>query len=159
MEQLKGKAYTPERLMQVRRMREARRLFKQSPLFAYELMLQKYPAYTHYQFLDDLRRRTKKRPGRKKTTLTKYGRFARMQKMLGEYSQTKDIKPLLAATKLRERMTKPYRVVATVGKQRMEFCFPPTVQIQAIEQLTTDLSKCASMEEVSIAVSRFQLYT
>lgn len=151
-----GKAYTPERLARTHRMRKARRLFKQTPLFAFALMQQHYPQYTYDEFWDDLRRRTKKKQKRHKTPLTRYGRYARMQQLLRQYGYTKDTSLLREAVKLRERMAKPYRVMARVGGEGLEFTFSPLVQIHAIEQLTLKISQCKSKQEVTQVVEQFR---
>ena len=151
-----GKPFTPERLMHIRRLRKARRLFKRKPLFAFEEMRMLYPQYTHDEFLNDLRRR---KPGKKKqpkSPSTRYGRYARMQRLLSDYKRGGDTDALWMAVKLRERMTKPYRVSAKIGKERIEFTFSPMVSISSIEQLTADISKCSSMGQVVQQVEQFR---
>lgn len=59
--------FSPERLQHIRRLRKARRLFKQQPLFAYNIMSGSYEDYSLSDFLEDLRYRKprKKKKGKK----------------------------------------------------------------------------------------------
>lgn len=150
-----GKAFTPERLVSIRRMRKARRLYKQMPLFAFEILREEYPNYTREQFLDDLRYRTKAKRKKKKTTLTRYGRYARMVDLLHLYQQTGNNEYAIQAQRLRKRMTKPYRVRVKIGGQSWEYGVEATVPIHEVEQLTADLSTCTTIEQADEMMRRF----
>lgn len=54
---MERKTFSPERLYKIRRLRKARRLFKQIPLFAYHIMRTTDEQYKYEDFLDDLRLR------------------------------------------------------------------------------------------------------
>lgn len=151
-----GKAFAPERLMHIRRLRKARRLFKRKPLFAFEEMRLAYPQYTYDEFLDDLRRRTPRKNRQPKSPLPRYGRYVRMQQLLDDYKRRGDTDALWMAVQLRERMTKPYRVSASIGHERIEFTFSPMISMGRIEQLTADIRKCSSMEQVLRLVEQFR---
>jgi len=107
----------------------ARRLLKKQPLFAYCLMREAYPDYTHEQFLDDLRYRRPPKKRKGKNGIQKYGRYCRMEELLLRYRQDGNIAHALQAQKLRERMAKPYRVRVTIGSCRLEYGFSPLVPI------------------------------
>lgn len=95
-------------------MRRARRLFRKAPLFAFAMMREEYPQYTHENFCDDLRYRTKRRRKRGKSQLLRYGRYRRMELLKEQFRQTGNSDFALQAQKLHRNMTKPYRVLARV---------------------------------------------
>lgn len=151
-----GKKFSAERLASLRRMRMARRLFKKQPLFAYSLMREAYPDYTHAQFWDDLRYRRPPKKRKGKNGIQKYGRYCRMQELLLRYRQDGNIAHALQAQKLRERMAKPYRVRVTVGSYRLEYGFSPLVPIAHIEHLVEMLARCSTEQEADRLVQEFR---
>lgn len=151
-----GAKFSPERLAKVRRMRKARRLFKNAPLFAYVLMRKDYPNYTDAEFVDDLCRRSKRKPRKRKTPLERFGRYSRMQQLLRAYGNSGDVETLLAAARLRKRMTAPYRVMAQLGGKRWEFTFSPLVRLNEIEHLTASLAACTTETDILGLVERFR---
>jgi len=151
-----GKKFSPERLASLRRMRMARRLFKKQPLFAYCMMLEAYPDYTHAQFLDDLRYRRPPKSRKGKNGIQKYGRYCRMEELLHRYRQDGNIAHALQAQKLRERMAKPYRVRVTIGSYRLEYGFSPLVPIAHIGHLVGSLGRCSTEQEADRLVQQFR---
>lgn len=150
-----GKPFTPERLASTRRMRKARRLYRRQPVFAFPFLCTEYPDYTHEQFLDDLRYRTKPKRKNKKTTLTRYGRYGRMVELLGLYRNTGNTEYAVQAQQLRKRMTKPYRVLVKINGKSWEYGVDATIPIREVEQLTAELSTCSTLEEADATVARF----
>lgn len=149
----KGK-FSEERLFRIRRLRKARRLFKQAPLFAFLWMQLEYPGYTYPEFLDDLRRRTPPKKKKGKSPLLRYGRYYRFQDMLFDYSQTKDPEYLRKAVRLRKHMTKPYRLLHKTKEGIVEYSFSPFLKIEIIEELTATLQTVKSREEASMLVEK-----
>ena len=154
-----GKPFTPERLESTRRMRRARRLYRQQPLFAYEMLSSEYMGYSYGQFLDDLRYRTKPKPKEKKSTLIRYGRYRRMRELLERYRQTGELEFALQAQRLRKRMTAPYRVLLRINGESIEYGFEPTIAITEIERLTADLKNCKSEKDADEMVEGFRKYS
>ncbi len=151
-----GKPFTLERLQNIRRIRRARRLHKQQPLFAYEVMRTDYPGYTFDLFLDDLRYRKPRKKRKGKSGLCRYGRFNRMHSLIIQYGWTGDVEFAIQAKKLRERITKPYRVLAHVGDKHIEQNFSALIPIERIEELVKKLSDCKSIEQTNKILDEFQ---
>lgn len=153
-----SRKFSTERLANIRRIRKARRLYRQVPLFAQLLMAEKYPGYDDKQFCDDLRRRSKAKPRRKKSTLQRFGRYHRMIQLIRDYKESRDTSLLIEAATLRRNMTKPYRVRVRLGKRIYEFSFPPTVSILQIEALTARFGTCKTPEEIDTVYNEFITY-
>lgn len=152
------KPFTAERLLRIRRLRKARRLYKQSPIFAYDLMRVEYPTYTHDEFWDDLRRCTKKKKRKGKTPLIRYGRYWRIQELLGRYGLTNDETLIIQANRLQERITKPYRIMVKLKGDCMEFTVSPLVPIREIELLTQRFGQCETAEQIDHIFNDFKKY-
>ncbi|MBN8879831.1 MAG: hypothetical protein J0I32_19965 [Sphingobacteriales bacterium] len=138
------KPFSPERLFHIRRLRKARRLFKLTPLFAFEQMKLQYAEYTYADFMEDLRRRSRKKQRLKKSPLVRYGRYQRMEKLLTQYRETGNLDLAQKATQLRRRMTKPYTVLVRLKEASMEYTLSPFIPIEAIEQLVLHLKTCST---------------
>ena len=151
-------AFSPERLTNIRRMRKARRLYKQTPLFAFAAMQEEYPLYTFSQFLDDLRRRTEKKKKRFKTPLARYGRYRRIQELMTSFLLTQNWELALRAKLLRQRITQPYRLLIRLKGESIEYSFSALIPIQYIERLTEDISKCKTEHEIEKVISDFEQY-
>lgn len=151
-----GKPFTPERLENIRRMRKARRLFKQQPLFAFLIMLEHYPLYTYEKFVDDLRIRSKRKKRKGKSNLQRYGRYWRMMELIGLYNKTGNINFAIQSAKLRERLTKPYRVQLKLNDVRLEYRFAATTPIHRIEELVNKLNECTQEEHANKIVALFR---
>jgi hypothetical protein len=151
-----GRPYTPERLEKMRRMRKARRLFKKQPIFAFAMMVEAYPGYTHEEFLDDLRYRRPPKKRKGKSGIQKFGRYRRMEELLSRYRQDGNIECALQAQRLRERMSKPYRVRVAVGRHNIEYRVSPLVPIANIENLVSDLARCRTEQEADRMVQVFR---
>lgn len=149
-----GKPFTPERLENIRRMRRARRLFRKQPLFAYDAMRKEYPAYTYDQFWDDLRYRRKPKRRKGRNPLVRYGRWGRMESLKARYGNTGNVEYALQALRLRRHMAKPYRVLAKVGGEILEYGLSPFIPISEIEKLVAELPKCKSESEADVLVER-----
>ncbi|CDS93674.1 hypothetical protein BN1088_1431624 [Sphingobacterium sp. PM2-P1-29] len=153
-----SKPFTPERLANIRRIRKARRLFKKIPLFAFAYMLEDIPDYTFKQFLDDLRIR---RPGKKrkgKSFLCRYGRYWAMREFIRLYDQTKDIAYALKAQKLRNEMTKPYRLLVRYKNLYRELYYSPLIPYSQIKELSDHINRCNNLNEVDKVIADFDKY-
>jgi hypothetical protein len=152
-----GQPFSPERLAAIRRIRKARRLFKREPLFAYSYMLESFPEYTHEQFLDDLRLRTKRKLKPKKDGRMKYGRYKKMQELIEQYLASGNMDDLLNAQKLKEHLKKPYRVCERIRNEcTLEYGFSPFIPIREIESLVASLSSCKTESEADTFVDAFR---
>jgi len=148
--------FSPERLYSIRRMRMARRLWKQSPLMAFNLLKEKYPDYTQDLFLQDLHiRKASRKEKRTKNPLTKYGRHEKIQQLLSLYNQTKDPKYYLLAQKLRSIITRPYRLEIKREGKSWEFSFPPEIPYKQIEQLSKQCQQCDTLDEAAALCNKF----
>lgn len=152
----KGKKFSPERLEKIRRLRKARRLYKQAPAFAFVWLLAEYPAYTYAEFLDDLRRRSKKKHRKGKSSLPKYGRYGKMMALVEEYGQTKDYQSLLLANQLRRNMTKPYRLLIKLKNCEMEFSLSPFIKYDYVAMLSSQATQCKTEAEIETMVQEFR---
>ncbi len=150
------KPFSPERLAHIRRLRKARRLFKTQPLFAFLLMKADYPGYTHTEFLDDLRRRSKKKHKAKKSPLCRYGRYLRIDKLMTRYRETGEDVLILQAMRLRANITRPYRVLVRLAGQYTEYFFSPLISIERIEKLNENFCACKTWEEVERVREEFE---
>ncbi|WP_316787752.1 hypothetical protein [Pedobacter frigoris] len=152
------KPFSPERLHHIRRLRKARRYFKQTPLFAFGRMVEEYPDYSFEQFTDDLRRRTKPKKRKGRSPLTRYGRFRRIEKLLSEFRLTGDHDAIRKAIRLRKHLVHPYRVQFRIGKDRYEHCFSALIPIEQIEELVSSLSSVTSMEQAQQHIDKLNKY-
>ncbi len=153
-----GKPFSPDRLINIRRMRKARRLFKKAPLFAYSYMKEGYPDYSYLQFLDDLRVR---RPGKKKNVkspLARYGRYAAMREFLRLYEQSKEISYAIKAQELRKNMTKPYRLLIRYKNLSRELEFSLLIPYAQIKELSDNINRCRSRAAIDKLVANFSKY-
>jgi hypothetical protein len=151
-----GIPFTPERLLAIRRLRKARRLYKKQPLFAYGIMRNEYPDYTYEQFWDDLRYRKPRIKKKGKCPLFRYGRYFRMQKLIAMYRNTDEINFALQALRLARHMTKPYRVVTKIGGNISEYSLSPLIAIELVEKLTANLRDCTTEQETDEMVDKFR---
>jgi hypothetical protein len=151
-----GNPFTPQRLENIRRLRKARRLFKQTPLFAFHLMKQDYPDYTNEQFVDDLRRRSKTKQKKSKTTLCRYGRYNRFLSLTRQFQDSGDQRLAEQAMQLRRNMTKPYRVLVRCGRESREFSLSPLIPFRDVEELNRQLCTCQTMLEAVELVENFR---
>lgn len=152
---MNGQPFSPERLRNIRRLRKARRLFKQTPLFAFHLMELEYPGYTQDEFLEDLRRRTKRKSKPKKTPQRRYGRYYRVQALKERYASTGDEEAIRMAMRLQSVMTKPYRFLVRLKNQAKEFNLSPLIPISRVEQLNQSFTACKTMVEVEQLIDAF----
>lgn len=150
--------FSPERLTNIRRMRKARRLYRQAPLFALVWMQAEYPGYTPEQLADDLRRRTKPKPRSGKYNHYRWGRYRRMERLIAEYRHTRDEALIRQAAQLKRNMTKPYRVLYTIGREKWVKHFPPQIAIERIEQLVSQLRSCRTTEQATRLFQSFSTY-
>lgn len=140
--------FSPERLYAIRRLRLARRLWKHSPLIAFDQVKELYPEYTQDLFIQDLTiRKPKQKSAHTKNPLTRYGRFEKIQQLIGLYQNTADTQYLLMAQKLRSIITRPYRLEIKRGGKAWEFTFPPETPYKQIEQLSKNCQACSSLDE------------
>lgn len=152
----KGKKFSPERLEKIRRLRKARRFYQQAPAFAYIWLQAEYPDYTYSEFLDDLRRRSKRMHRKGKSPLSRYGRYGKMAALITEYEQTKDHQLLIQANQLRSNMTKPYRVFVKLKSYAVEFSFSPFIRYEHIAVLSEQVRQCNSEIEIETMVQEFR---
>lgn len=140
--------FTPERLYKIRRMRKARLLWKQQPVFAYSVMLAQYPDYTYDQFWDDLRRRSKPKKKKSKSSLAHYGRYPAYERLLANYRLTGNFESIKKAIALRGRITKPYRLLVQIGRTGMEYTLSPLISLSVVEQLNAQVTDCKDFQAV-----------
>ena len=150
-----GKPFSAERLFNIRRIRKARRLFRQQPLFAFALMCEVYTDYTYFNFLDDLRYRKAPKKRKGKAALQRYGRFDRVQQLMERYKETRNLDDAIAAKRLRDLMTKPYRVWYRCEGVTVEVCFSPLIPLIQIENLVLRLKSVQTGEEAQGLVAEF----
>ncbi|WDF66905.1 hypothetical protein PQ465_11370 [Sphingobacterium oryzagri] len=137
-------------------MRKARRLYKQAPVFAFELLRQEYEGYAEEDFLDDLRIRSKPlRVKKGKSPLRRYGRYQRMQKFVDLFARTGNIAYGLQAQRLRDMLHVPYRVVVIISAKTYQYRCSPLIRIEDIEGLVAKLSACGSESEAGRLVEEF----
>ncbi|MCX2429875.1 hypothetical protein [Pedobacter sp. GR22-10] len=149
--------FNEERLFKIRRMRKARRLFKQMPLFAFVMMQAEYSGYSLVQFQDDLRRRSKPKPKKKgKSPLARFGRYWRIQQLIARYSYTQDESLIIKAMKLRQRITKPYRLEVRLKGMVHEITLSPMTPIQDVESLIAKFNLCKTEKEIDRVFADFQ---
>jgi len=151
----KGQKFSPERLMKIRRLRKARRLYKLEPAFALINLQREYPDYTQEQFWDDLRRRSRPKKKKGKSPLTRFGRYRRMQSLLARYLTTKDESLIRQAETLRLHMTKPYRVLVRIKGLTREFQISALTPIERVEMLTQQFRECTSDQEIETLYNEF----
>gem|GEM_PF-4242622 len=118
-------------------------------------MCEFYTDYSYLDFLADLRYRTvpKKRKG--KNTMQRYGRYNRIQQLMEKYWQTGNIDDAIAAKRLRDLLTKPYRVWYKCEGVPVEVCFSPLVPLIHIENLVVKLRTVHLEKEANELVSEF----
>lgn len=151
-----GKPFTLERLIKIRRMRKARRLFKQLPLFAYELLQLEYTNYSDQEFWDDLRIRTKRKSRKRKSPLVRFGRYNRIEQLKCQFYETGNYDLIIKAHQLRKNITRPYRVLVRLKGKYCEYSFCPLIPITHIEQLTASFKDCTSEQEVEEIIDQFR---
>ncbi|OJV51682.1 MAG: hypothetical protein BGO31_00320 [Bacteroidetes bacterium 43-16] len=152
-----GKPFTPERLANIRRLRKARRLYKQQPVFAFAILCAEFKDYTYEQFQDDLRIRNKsKRTKNKKSSLVRFGRYFKMIQFLELYRNTGIVDYARQAQKLRSVITKPYRVLVKIEGQYFEYGLDPTIAVKEVERLVYELKKCKTEIEADKMIEHFR---
>ena len=153
-----SRKFSPERLYRIRKLRKARRYFKQTPLFAYARMKQEYTDYTYTAFIDDLRRRSRPKKRRGKSLMVKYGRYYRMQQLTDLYRQTGVVDYAMKAMQLKRHLTKPYRLLLSIKGNKTEYSFSPYVPIERIEQLAAAVQGCREIEQIETLISNVRHY-
>lgn len=148
--------FSEQRLANIRRLRKARRLYKQVPLFAYELMKSQYADYSWPAFMEDLRLRSKPKQKQSRSPLKRFGRYYKMQELLSLYAVTQNTDLALQAITLRNNMTRPYRLLVQVEKQAMVFTFPATVPYSAMQGLSQSCQRCKTMAEATQLIENFR---
>lgn len=126
-----------------RRKRVARRFFRQSPLFALELMHDVYPDYTPEQFNKDLplKKRSSKKVKFVRSGRIRFGRWDEIQNLVHQYKTTKDIAALFTAQKLLQRIAKPFIVYAKFDGKIFDYSFPPTTSLSFIKSVVEAANK------------------
>lgn len=124
-----------------RRRNHAKRLLKRFPLFGVEFMQERYDlkGYGWYDFLEDSKRRTKKRKGnrKKKSPLIRQGRYPLMQKALSQYRLTGEVEHLQKAQKLRNLLYYPWRIQYKLNGVAKDYFFPSTYSYILIKKLAS----------------------
>lgn len=130
------------------RINKARRLYRRAPLFAFqELQAHLGECYSYDQFLDDLRLRSKPKPRVRKSGLIRYGRYRRMMEFVSKWRSSGDINSLIEAQKLRDRISKPYRLQVRYGQVVKEYHYPPEVPIFHLEEIIRLSYECRAHTE------------
>lgn len=153
-----GKPFSPERLYKIRRIRKARRLFKQEPMFAYSRMCAIYPGYSHEAFIDDLRMRKPKKKKKGKPFFLRYGRYGKMMQLIEQYKQTGDVDFAYKAKLLKDRIMEPYCFAYKVGDIVRNMFFSPMIPLEQIENLSKRLAGLQTIEEADRIVAEFSKY-
>ncbi|WP_199119913.1 hypothetical protein [Pedobacter sp. ASV28] len=117
-------------------------------------MKKEYPAYSFQEFVDDLRLRSRKKKRAVKSSLARFGRYRRMEKLLQQYELTGNVDTALKALKLRRYMTRPYEVLIRIKDLSLEFTLSPLIPIEAIEKLVADIKKCATEQQATELVQQ-----
>lgn len=118
-----------------RRKRVAKRMAKRFPLFAVQIMKEEFKDYNYEQFEADLAGKKLPKKRRAKSPMVRQGRYLAMKKALANYRQTKEVKYLIEAKRLRERMFQPYQIEFRLGKERRRMQFPSTTSIRLMREL------------------------
>lgn len=148
--------FSPERLLAIRRLRLARRLWKRLPLLAYHLLIEKYPDCSYEQFLADLVPRRKRKPIRnKKNPLKRYGRYDKIQELLQQYDQTRNPQTILLADKLRRIITKPYQLKFSIAGKAIRFSLPADIPFNTIQDL---VAECQAIADLDLIEQRINLF-
>lgn len=106
-------------------------------------MAEEIPGYTYTKFLDDLRIRRRKTTKRKiVSNLKRYGRYNEMMRLIQLYNSTGESSYGLSAMKLRNEMTKPYRIAIQKNRQFREYYLSPLIPYQTIVVLVQEMSAC-----------------
>lgn len=154
-----SKKWSSETIAKVRRLRKARRTFKATPLFAYNILIQEYEGYSYETFISDLIVRKRKSSRKRSKNLNRYGRYYEMQKMITLYNQTGDIKYGLMAQRLRKYLTQPYRALIRIAGVEQEFFYPATVDIKVIQELVNHANNCIAWDDYYAKENALLKYT
>lgn len=126
--------------------RQARRLFRKYPLFALEFLSDKFEGYDSQKLASDLSGMKPKKKRRSKDVLKRFGRYPVMQKHLKLYKNTGDLDHLFAAQRLRNVITKPYRIRYHLNGDDLFQCLPPTYSYDVVKDFAS--IKFKSFEEL-----------
>lgn len=144
----KGYKYSEEARASRRRKLRAKRLWKKLPMFAFQTLLQDNPDYTINQFSQDIIFRKKIKERKSKSNLERYGRYWKYRELLNLYLSTRNEEYYFAAKRLRDNMTKPYRVsIKYAGESGKEFSFDATIKYEAIQEIVRLSKTCKSIQE------------
>jgi hypothetical protein len=127
---------------QQRRRRVAKRQLKRFPLFAVEFMSIEFPNYDYDTFVLDVTQKKRKRVSFKKvkSPMRLQGRYPLYEKALFSYQETKDIRYLVKAQMIRDRLFKPYKIQVRIGQELENWNFPSTVGYKFIEDLVKQIN-------------------
>lgn len=142
----------------IQRKNMARRLNRKYPLFAIEMMREKYPDYNEEQFKEDTRIKKKGKSMRKvKSPLKRQGRWPLFEKAMLNFYATKDQKYLEEAQRLRSRMFLPFGIELRLGKMGKWYEFPSTTEFRIIKEISA--IKFTSWEEADEKMNKILRYT
>ncbi|MBA4852046.1 hypothetical protein [Emticicia sp. BO119] len=143
----KGYKFSEAAIQSRRRKLRAKRLWKKSPIFAYETLSKEIEGYSLLDFDKDIKSKTKPKTNKKKTTLERYGRYWEYRRVLALYNDTKNSDYYFAAKRLRDNMTKPYRFQVTFKGEKKEYSFEATTKYQTVVELQKLVKTCESIQE------------
>jgi len=129
--------------------RRVRWYHKKFGIFGYQFLKEKMQVTEdEYQVALKSLKPLKKKKG--KNVLRRYGRYYEMEKMLLEYKKTEDPVYFLKAQKLRQNISKPYRLKVRYGKEVVEYSYPAVVDYKRIQELQNLVSSASCHNEFQI---------
>lgn len=129
-----------------KRIRRRKNLAKRNtikyPLFAVQFTQEEFPDYSRALYEKDIKGKKKPRYKKGKSTLVRYGRYHEMKRLLLEYKNklmfdnVNDLELLLRIQRLRNSITKRYRILYQLKRECIEWSFPATYSYELIVELT-----------------------
>jgi len=144
----KGYKYSEEAKLSRRRKLLAKRLWKKLPIFAFQTILEHNPEYSLNQFAEDIVYKKKAKVKKNKSNIERYGRYWKYREVLNLYLSTKNEEHYFAAKRLRDNMTKPYRIsIKYSGEPGKEYSFDATIRYDSIQEIVSLSKTCKSIQE------------
>lgn len=116
--------------------RKVRWMYRKYPLFAHQFIDELFGNYDIHQLDRDVAgMKPKKRKSKRKKVLSRYGRYAVMQKRLAQYQITNNLKYLREAQQLRNKLTEQYTIRYKLDGEEYDWVFPATYRYSTIVKL------------------------
>lgn len=132
------KKWSEEAKLRNRARRLARRLFKRRPLYAYQEVKNRYPAYTLEQYLHDIRHKVKA-PRSRRPPNGKRDYMESIQAQVQHYiDRGEDIPPALVSKyyMLQQAISEPWQVKIKFDDKVKVFCFNNRLDVNKIKAFT-----------------------